>query len=99
MTKRKLRAKKDGREKADDTQVISPDVGEEGDNNDDVFAEYDAANINAKPFLYSVNVNLSAKTAGLVYKFKIEALNSVGSVTSNTIAFILALNNRHETSS
>ena len=35
--KERLRAKKEGKERAADTQVISPDVGEEGDNTDDEF--------------------------------------------------------------
>lgn len=60
------------------------------DNADDSFALVDSATMEDKPFLDSHVVDMTSKTAGKIYKVKVEAYNQVGAAISTTVPFILA---------
>jgi titin len=54
------------------------------------FTEYDAVNVNGKPFLTKFTIDLSTQTVGSVYQIYVDAVNRAGSVSSDTVSFILA---------
>jgi len=55
-----------------------------------VFDEYDAVNVNNKPFLSSYGIDMSAYTIGNRYTIKVAAENVVDEVESDTISVLLA---------
>jgi hypothetical protein len=54
------------------------------------FTEYDAADVENKPFLSTVDIDMSSQTVGLTYLIKVGALNVVNEVQSDTIPVTLA---------
>ena len=60
------------------------------DNNDGVYAEIDAANVNNKPFLSSYAIDMSAKTPGLTYMIQMGAKNFIGESLSDSVSVLLA---------
>lgn len=54
------------------------------------FTEYDAANVNDKPFLTQYEIDLSSGTVGNTYRLEVAAKNIIGEVISDTLAVILA---------
>lgn len=54
------------------------------------FTEVDPLIVNSKPFLSSYDIDMSTGTVGNTYRVYIEAENSVSSVTSDSVAVLLA---------
>ena len=62
------------------------------DNNNGVFAEYDALNVRDKPLLSSYIIDMSAlsKVVGQTYLVRVGAVNSIGEVQRDTASVLLA---------
>lgn len=54
------------------------------------FAEYDATNVNNKPFLSTYTIDLTGQDIGYIYQVYVKSLNRAGDVDSDTVAFRLA---------
>ena len=54
------------------------------------FTEYDALNVNGKPFLTQYTIDLSSQAVGSVYQVYIQGSNKAGSTVSDTVSFMLA---------
>lgn len=59
-------------------------------NLDGSFNEYDASNVNNKPFLADYDIDMSSQTSGNRYTIKVASVNDVGEIESDTISVILA---------
>lgn len=55
----------------------------------DSFSEIDAASVNDKPAL-SIHSTTASSTLGATYRFKLQAINVVGSTYSESVGYVIA---------
>jgi len=60
------------------------------DDSDGIYVEYDAANVNNKPFLSSYDIDMSSKTPGKTYSIQLGANNVIGAARSEAVVVTLA---------